>query len=78
MRKTIEALETLDEYDDSDYGAYLEYTELKDSCMIEPSIMCINESHEFLSAFKYFALSDGLIVKVIKGETRICKKVCYL
>ena len=72
MRKTIEALETLDEYDDSDYGAYLEYTELKDSCMIEPSILYINESHEFLSSFKYFALSDGLIVKVIKGETRIC------
>ena len=72
MRKTIEALETLDEYDDSDYGAYLEYTELKDSCMIEPSILYINESHEFLSAFKYFALSDCLIVKVIKGETRVC------
>ena len=70
--KNIEALETLDEYDDADYGAYLEYTELKDKCMIDPSILYINESHEFLSAFKYFALSDGLIVKVIKGETRIC------
>ena len=32
MKKTIEALETLDEYDDSDYGAYLEYIELKDRC----------------------------------------------
>ena len=72
MRKTIEALETLDEYDDSDYSAYIEYTELKDSCIIEPSVLYINENHEFLSAFKYFALSDGLIVKVIKGETRIC------
>ena len=72
MRKTIEALETLDEYDDSDYGAYLEYIELKDKCMIEPSVLYINESHEFLSAFKYFASSDGLIVKVIKGVTKIC------
>ena len=72
MRKTIEALETLDEYDDSYYSAYIEYTELKDSCIIEPSVLYINESHEFLSAFKYFALSDGLIVKVIKGETKIC------
>ena len=53
-------------------SAYLEYIELKDQCMIEPSVLYINESHEFLSAFKYFALSDGLIVKVIKGETRIC------
>ena len=72
MTKVIEALETLDEYDDSDYAAYLEYTELKDRCMIEPSILYINESHEFFSAFKYFALSDGLIVKVIKGVTKIC------
>ena len=73
MRKTIEALETLDEYDDSDYSAQIEYTELKDKCMIDPSILYINESNEFLSAFKYFALSDGLIVKVIKGETRVCQ-----
>ena len=72
MKKTIEALETLDEYDDSDYSAYIEYTELKDSCIIEPSVLYINESHEFLSAFKYFAQSDGLDVKVINGETRIC------
>ena len=72
MRKTIETLETLDEYDDSDYSAYIEYTALKDRCIIEPSILYINENHEFLSAFKYFALSDGLVVKVMKGETRIC------
>ena len=72
MKKTIEALETLDEYDDSDYGAYLEYIELKDRCMVEPSTMYINESHEFLSEFKYFAHSDGLEIKVIKGDTQIC------
>ena len=72
MKKTIEALETLDEYDDSDYGAYLEYIELKDRCIIEPSTLYIDENHEFLSAFKYFAYSDGLEVKVIKGDTRIC------
>ena len=72
MKKTIEALETLDEYDDSDYSAYIEYTELKDRCMIEPSILYINESHEFLSAFKYFAHSDGLEIKIIRGATRIC------
>ena len=72
MRKTIEALETLDEYDDSDYGAYLEYIELKDRCIIEPSTLYIDESHEFLSAFKYFAHSDGLEIKIIKGDTRIC------
>ena len=72
MRKTIEALETLDEYDDSDYGAYLEYIELKNRCMVEPSTMYIDENHDFLSEFKYFAHSDGLEVKVIKGDTIIC------
>ena len=72
MKKMIEALETLDEYDDSDYSAYLEYTELKDRCMVEPSTMYIDENHEFLSTFKYFSHSDGLEIKVIKGDTRIC------
>ena len=28
--------------------------------MVEPSTMYIDESHEFLSTFKYFAHSDGL------------------
>ena len=67
-----DVLETMDDYSDEEYSAYLEYKELKDRCMIEPSILYINESHEFFSAFKYFALSDGLIVKVIKGVTKIC------
>ena len=72
MTKEIEALETLDEYDDQDYSAYLEYTELKDRCMIEPSVLYIHENHEFLSEFKYFASADGLDIKVIKGDTKIC------
>jgi hypothetical protein len=72
MTKIIEALETLDEYDDSDYGAYLEYVDLKDQCMVDPTTMYINENHEFLSTFKYFAHSDGLEIKVIKGDTKIC------
>ena len=72
MRKTIEALETLDEYDDSDYSAYIEYTALKDRCIIEPSILYINENHEYLSEFKYFANADGLEVNIIKGDTKIC------
>tara|TARA_A100001035_G_scaffold89925_1_gene70101 strand:+ start:231 stop:449 length:219 start_codon:yes stop_codon:yes gene_type:complete len=72
MKKMIEALETLDEYDDSDYAAYLKYTELKDRCLVKPSTMYIDENHEFLSAFKYFAHSDGLDIKVIKGGTKIC------
>ena len=42
--------------------------------MVEPSLstMYIDENHEFLSTFKYFAHSDGLEIKVIKGDTKIC------
>ena len=72
MTKVIEALETLDEYDDSDYAAYLEYTELKDRCMIDPTTLYIDNNHEFFSEWKYFAETDGLEIKIVKGETRIC------
>ena len=39
--------------------------------MVEPSTMYIDENHEFLSTFKYFAHSDGLEIKVIKGDTKV-------
>ena len=72
MTKEIEALETLDEYSDDEYAAYLEYTALKDQCIIEPTTLYINNKHEFLSEWDYFANTDGLEVKIIDGETRIC------
>ena len=72
MAKEIEALETLDEYSDEEYSAYLEYTALKDQCVIEPTTLYINKNHEFLSEWDYFANADGLYVKIIDGETTIC------
>tara|TARA_B100000073_G_scaffold309917_1_gene281956 strand:+ start:227 stop:445 length:219 start_codon:yes stop_codon:yes gene_type:complete len=72
MAKEIEALETLDEYSDDEYAAYLEYTALKDQCIIEPTTLYINNKHEFLPEWDYFANADGLEVKIIDGETRIC------
>ena len=72
MTKEIEALETLDEYSDEEYSAYLEYTALKDQCVIEPTTLYINKDHEFLSELDYFANADGLEVKIIDGETTIC------
>ena len=72
MTKEIEALETLDEYSDDEYSAYLEYVSLRDQCVIEPNTLYINKDHEFLSEWNYFANTDGLEVKVIKGETTIC------
>jgi len=72
MAKDIELLETMDEYSDEEYSAYLEYKDLKDRCMIEPTTLYINDRHEFLSEWTYFANADDIDVKVIDGETRIC------
>ena len=72
MTKEIEALERLDEFSDEEYSAYLEYTALKDQCIIEPTTLYINKNHEHLSEWSYFANADGLEVKVIDGETSIC------
>ena len=72
MTKEIEALETMDEYSDEQYSAFLEYTSLKDQCVIEPTTLYLANDHEFFSEWKYFAEADGLDTKIIKGETRIC------
>ena len=72
MTKEIEALETMDEFSDEEYSAYLEYTALKDQCVIEPSTLYIDNDHEFLSEWVYFAQTDGLEIKIIDGETTIC------
>ena len=72
MTKEVEALETMDEYSDEEYSAYLEYMALKDQCVIEPNILYIDKDHEFLSEWVYFAQTDGLEIKIIDGETAIC------
>ena len=72
MTKEVEALETMDEFSDEEYSAYLEYTALKDQCVIEPSTLYIDNDHEFLSEWVYFAQTDGLDTKIIDGETAIC------
>ena len=55
MTKEIEALETLDEYSDEQYSAFLEYTALKDQCLIEPTTLYIDNNHEFFSEWSYFS-----------------------
>ncbi len=72
MTKEVEALDTLDEYSDDQYSAFLEYTSLKDQCIIEPTTLYIDRSHEFLSEWSYFAQVDGLDLRIINGETKIC------
>ena len=72
MSQEIDALDTLDDYSDEEYSAYLEYKDLKDRCMIDPTTLYIDNNHEFFSEWKYFAETDGLEIKIVKGETRIC------
>ena len=72
MTREVEALETMDEFSDEEYSAYLEYTVLKDQCVIEPETLYIDKDHEFLSEWVYFAQTDGLEIKIIDGETAIC------
>jgi len=72
MTKEIDALETLDEFHDSGYDAYLEYEDFKSRYTSDPSYLYINESHPHLSEWRYFAISDGLEVIITEGETRIC------
>ena len=72
MTKEVEALDTMDEFSDEEYSAYLEYMSLKDQCVIEPEILYIDKDHEFLSEWVYFAQTDGLEIKIIDGETAIC------
>ena len=68
----FEALETLDDYADDQYSAYLEYTALKDQCIIDPTTLYIEKGHEYFSEWQYFAKADGLDIKIIDGETRLC------
>jgi hypothetical protein len=72
MTKEVEALETMDEFSDEEYSAYLEYIALKDQCIADPEVLYIDKDHEFLSEWVYFAQTDGLEIKIIDGETAIC------
>ena len=72
MTKEIEPLETLDEYSDDQYSAFLEYTALKDQCIETPTTLYIDNGHEFFAEWNYFANADGLEIKAINGETKIC------
>ena len=72
MTREVEALETMDEFSDEEYSAYLEYTALKDQCIANPEVLYIDKDHEFLSEWVYFAQTDGLEIKIIDGETAIC------
>ena len=72
MSREIEALETLDEFEDGSYAAYLEYVDLKDKCVGEPTTLFIKDNHEFYSEWSDYANSDGLDIRTTTEETKIC------
>ena len=68
----IEALETLDEFKDDTYSSFLEYTDLKSRSVRDPTVLYIQEGHEFLAEWTYFGQTDRLLIVETKGETKIC------
>lgn len=69
----VEVLETLDDFEDDSYGAYLDYTVLMHECEFEePTKLLIDAGHPYYEEMKYFAQSDNLEVITTKGEPKIC------
>lgn len=69
----VEVLETLDDFEDDSYGAYLDYTVLMHECEFEePTKLLIDAGHPYYEEMKYFAQSDNLEVITTEGEPKIC------
>lgn len=69
----VELLETLDDFEDDSYGAYLDYSVLMHECEFEePTKLLINKNHPYYEEMKYFAQSDNLEVITTEGEPKIC------
>ena len=69
----VEVLETLDDFEDDSYGAYLDYTVLMHECEFEePTKLLIDSNHPYYEEMKYFAQSDNLEVITTEGEPKIC------
>ena len=69
----VELLETLDDFEDDSYGAYLDYSVLMHECEFEePTKLLINTNHPYYEEMKYFAQSDNLEVITTEGEPKIC------
>jgi len=69
----IELLDTLDEFEDDSYGAFLDYSVMMHECESnEPKFLYIDESHEFYEEMKTFAQADHLQIVATEGVTKIC------
>jgi len=69
----VEVLETLDDFEDDSYGAYLDYSILMHECEFDqPTKLLIDAGHKYYHEMKTFAQADNLQVIATEGETRIC------
>ena len=68
----IEALETLDEFEDNDVTVYDQYRAFVDDHNGTYDTLYLNKDHEDYSTWKQFAESDGFRVIQSEGETRLC------
>jgi len=68
----VDALETLDEFDDSEYTAYQKYQAFRDSYTGTQSILYLNKNFQDYSAWKQYAEYEGLKVIQTDGDTYIC------
>tara|TARA_E500000178_G_C16730975_1_gene621571 strand:+ start:113 stop:322 length:210 start_codon:yes stop_codon:yes gene_type:complete len=68
----VEVLETLDDFEDDSYGAFLDYSVLMQECEFEPRRLLIDAGHPYYEEMKTFAQADKLEVIATEGVTKIC------
>lgn len=67
-----DVLESLDDFDDDSYGAYLDYIYMLEECEFQPTKLLISSSHPYYHEMKTFAQADNLQVISTTGVTKIC------
>ena len=71
-RNQIEALETLDEFDDTSVDGVVEYQELVSNHGDIPKKLYLNENHPHYNDMMYYAQVDGVTVIPTTGKTKVC------
>ena len=68
----MQVLETLDDFQDESYGAYLDYQQLISEFGDLPTTLYLNINHPHFHDMLYYAKTDNVEVITITGATRVC------
>jgi len=68
----VEVLETLDDFEDESYGAYLDYQQLISEFGDLPSKLYLNVNHPHFHDMIYYAKTDNVEVITTNGVTKVC------